>query len=171
MRKEEAFRELFEANYPKLLRLAFSILNNGEDARDTVNEVFANLWESGVFLREGFSVGMLSVNVKNRCIDHLRHLRVKDRFTRIYLALNKTDADMEPDDERLVRIDEVMAKMPPRTRFVMDQCYREGRKYRDVAAILGISESGVKKHVMKGLKMLRDVFSSEIHTKKIPEKP
>lgn len=49
--------------------------------------------------------------------------------------------------------------MPPRTKFVIEQCYFEDKKYQEVAEILGLSRDGVRKNIMKGLSMLRNAFS------------
>ena len=67
-------------------------------------------------------------------------------------------------------IDRMMERMPARTRFVMDQCFYEGHTYKEVAALLDISISGVKQHVMKGLRLLRESFSIEYANRKITKK-
>ena len=39
------------------------------------------------------------------------------------------------------------------------QCYFEGKKYDEVAEILGLSRDGIRKNIMKGLALLRNAFS------------
>lgn len=34
----------------------------------------------------------------------------------------------------------------------------EGKKYDEVAEMMGITRDGVKKHIMKGLKLMREAF-------------
>ena len=59
------------------------------------------------------------------------------------------------------RISEVRAeidKMPPRTRFVLEQCYLEGHTYKEVGEMMDITSDGVKKHIVKAFSMLRTHF-------------
>lgn len=52
-----------------------------------------------------------------------------------------------------------MEAMPPRTKFIIEQCYFENKKYDEVAEILGLSCDGIRKNIMKGLALLRNAFS------------
>ena len=56
-------------------------------------------------------------------------------------------------------VERVMEQMPPRIKFILEQCYFENKKYDEVADILGLSRDGIRKNVMKGLAMLRNAFS------------
>ena len=56
-------------------------------------------------------------------------------------------------------IEQVMEAMPPRTKFIIEQCYFENKKYDEVAEILGLSRDGIRKTIMKGLALLRNAFS------------
>jgi DNA-directed RNA polymerase specialized sigma subunit len=49
---------------------------------------------------------------------------------------------------------------------LIKECYYENKKYQEVAENFGISISGVKKHIMKALKMLREEFNIR---KTVPE--
>lgn len=53
----------------------------------------------------------------------------------------------------------LIENMPPTTRLVMEQCYLYKKKYKDVAEMTGLSESGVRKQIMKGLDTIRSFFS------------
>ena len=48
--------------------------------------------------------------------------------------------------------------MPPQRRFVLEQCFFHKKSYREVAAILGITTDGVKRHITTALRNLRDEF-------------
>ena len=48
-----------------------------------------------------------------------------------------------------------------KTKFVVDQCYLEGRKYVEVAEMMSISREGVRKHITKALNILRSAFNVE----------
>ena len=61
-------------------------------------------------------------------------------------------------DERLGELSKAVAKLPAKTRFVLQQCYFEQHTYREVADMLDISPEGVKKHISKAFSALRDHF-------------
>ena len=74
---------------------------------------------------------------------------------------NETNFHISDDeeDERIAVIEQVMEAMPPRTKFIIEQCYFENKKYDEVAEILGLSRDGIRKNIMKGLALLRNAFS------------
>ena len=67
----------------------------------------------------------------------------------------------EKEDERLKKIEKIINDMPDKTKFVVDQCYLEGRKYVEVAEMMSISREGVRKHITKALNILRSAFNVE----------
>lgn len=160
-KKESLFQELFTTNYSRLYYAALYFVNDAETAKDLVNDVFAKLWEGFDGDTEIYTTAYLIANVRNLCIDYLRHSEVEIRYAQLYVKLHSEGLLAEDDekDERLDRIYKVIESMPARTRFVLDQCYFENKKYAEVAEILGITTDGVRKHIMKALEMLRNEFS------------
>ena len=65
----------------------------------------------------------------------------------------------EEYEERMNNVKQIISELPPRTRFVLEQCYFNNKKYREVAEILDITSSAVKKHIMKALAILRERLS------------
>lgn len=39
------FERLFKDNYPLMYRMAFSMVENADDAKDAVNQVFTQMWK------------------------------------------------------------------------------------------------------------------------------
>ena len=71
------------------------------------------------------------------------------------------DEGMTPEEyeERLRIVKQIISELPPRTRFVLEQCYFNNKKYQEVAEILDVTSSAVKKHIMKALSILRERLS------------
>ena len=57
--------------------------------------------------------------------------------------------------EKTVR--QVLDRMGPPTDAILKACYADGKKYREVAQEMGVSVATVKKHMVKALKMLREI--------------
>jgi len=159
--KEQAFKQMFETFYTRLYFFALHIVGNEDDARDIVNDYFASLWEHFDHTRPVYSSTYLHKGVRCMCLDFLKHRKVKEKYVRYCMLASRAPlADEDLYEERMAKIDSVIGTMSERTRFVLDQCYIEGRKYVEVADMMGISRDGVRKHIIKALGMLRDAFSA-----------
>lgn len=161
--KQLTFKELFSENYSRLYYVALYLLNDSETARDAVYDSFATVWEE--FRKESnppkYNYTYLYKVVHSHCVDMLRHQNVHNKYAMLYKQLHDDGLlyDDNDKDSRLEIIYKVLEEMPPRTRFIMEQCYFEDKKYVEVAEILGLSRDGIRAQVMKGLEMLRNVFS------------
>jgi len=58
--------------------------------------------------------------------------------------------------ERLVRVREGLAKLPPRTREIFLMHRLEGLKYREIAVHFGITQSAVEKHIARAMLFLTE---------------
>ncbi len=77
----DAFECLFRENYTRLFYHAFSFLNDEEEAKDVVNDVFERVWMNFEKLEFSSSlVPLLYTLVRNRCVSLIRHKKVKERF-------------------------------------------------------------------------------------------
>lgn len=160
-KKEDSFKELFDENYSRLFYAALFILNDEANAHDIVEEYLIDLWEN-YDPDLTYAKAYLFNGIKRRCLDFIKHENVKNKYAQLYLALhNETNFHTSDDeeDERIAVIQQVMEEMPPRTKFVIEQCYFENKKYDEVAEILGLSRDGIRKNIMKGLTLLRNAFS------------
>lgn len=158
--KEQLYEEIFRRNYKRLYLYATCILDCGETARDIVGDVFATLWENYDFDSKPNIDSYLFSAVRNKCYDAMRHQRVVEGYEDIAKMDEPCDEDeWSVYEERLQSILRIIHSMPPQMQTVFRMCYLENKSYKEVAADLGISESGVKKHIVKGLARLREYFN------------
>jgi len=68
--------------------------------------------------------------------------------------ISKHDSDKEYNEQI---IGEIMKKIEYPTVDILRACYIDGKKYREVADEMGISISTVKKHMVKALKIIREM--------------
>lgn len=161
MSKTTDFEHFFKDNYQGLFHFALQMVGNDELCRDIVGDAMAEAWkrldEVGITKLKSFTYRI----VHNKCIDFLRHEKVKARYAEFYRSMyEEADDDVFMEAER--EIDHLMAKMntlSPRTQEVLHLCYFDHKKYVEVADLLGISRSAVHKHIMKALKLLRAEMS------------
>ena len=94
----------------------------------------------------------------NIAVDMHRHEKLCDLGTDGECAQCSDEAPLQDEimaaRERLIRVNEGLAKLPPRTREIFLLHRLEGLKYREIAARFGISHSAVEKHIARAMLFL-----------------
>jgi RNA polymerase sigma-70 factor (ECF subfamily) len=89
----------------------------------------------------------------NIAVDMHRHEKLLELGTDGEGARRTDEAPLQDEiiaaRERLIRVNEGLAKLPPRTREIFLLHRLEGLKNREIAARFGISQSAVEKHVSR----------------------
>lgn len=154
--KTDHFEQLYRGNYARLYYYAFRFVADEEACRDIVNDVFEQAWKDREQLQEATAVACLYTRTRNRCIDYLRHRQVEQQYATFLRTLTSEDPSVPPGEreERVRRMERCLERMTDPTRSIVKQCYYDGKKYREVAEERGITPDGVKKHIVKALRML-----------------
>lgn len=157
-----AFDALFRASYASLYRHAFALLNDAEDSRDVVGEVFARVLEKEMACDE-LEPAYLMTMVHNKALDLLRHRKVEDE-ARQSLSYEYRML-LQPEGEREERLTEILrfieTQLTPQTQKILRMCYAEKMSYKEVAQELNISTQAVNKHISQALKALRQRFNPQ----------
>ena len=157
---EGAYDTVFRTWYPVLVRVASALLKDSDAAEDISQEVLLELWRRRHVLEANVSLrAYLLRSVRNRSLNHLRHLRVR----------RDTDADVQQlYDEPVTSDQPVVAKeladavqialreLPPRCREVFELSRKNGLKYAEIAEALGISQKTVEAQMGKALRIMRE---------------
>lgn len=156
--KTDCFEQLYKENYARLYYYAFRFVTDEEACKDIVNDV----------LKPEAAAAYLYAQTRNRCIDYLRHRQVEEQYADFYRIVTEEDADIAPDEmeERVQHIEKFIEQLTDPTKTILKECYFDNKKYQEVAEEFGISINGIKKHIMKALRLLREEFGS----KKVPGK-
>jgi RNA polymerase sigma factor (sigma-70 family) len=155
---KEQFEELFRNHYGQMLRMATLLLNDDEEAKDVVSDVFTKLWDGAVDSYAVSSKNFLLICVRNRCIDILSRKKMKDRICQL-LTLDSQSAVIPLKDElnELEQLKKVVdTRLTVKDRQVLLMKFENKMKYREIAAALNISEAAVYKHLSQALKTLRN---------------
>ena len=159
----DAFECLFRENYTRLFYHAFSFLNDEEEAKDVVNDVFERVWMNFEKLEFSSSlVPLLYTLVRNRCVSLIRHKKVKERFSReIEVELEDHEEESVEYEMQIEKLRHLIELLPAQTKNVFKKCFLEGKKYQEAADDLGISINTVKTHVNKALRILLEEFTED----------
>ncbi len=159
------FQELFRTHYVMLCVRAFGYVHDNKIAEDIVQDVFVSLWEHRQQLDFSRSLlPLLTVSVKNRSIDHLRHSKISapaDRRAEDELDeyLHNLIADDLEQEIELVQlrdgIHEGILQLSEQSRRIFLLSRESGLKNREIAERLNISIKTVEKHIALVLAKLR----------------
>ncbi len=156
------FETLFREYFTKAYYLALRILHDEEASKDVVSDAFEQVWRK----LQGSEVDNVSsyllTTVKNVCLDYVRKQDIRNRYVQASMRVadwvSNSQDRVDVQEEKIQAIMLALEELTPRTQQIVRLCYVERKKYREVAAELGISESAVKKHIMQALSYLRQKF-------------
>ena len=157
---EGAYDSTFRAWYPVMVRVAGALLHDADAAEEVAQDVMVELWRRRHAMDVDVSLsGYLLRSVRNRALNHLRHMRVR----------KQTEADVqalydEPvgSDQPIVAKEladaarQALAELPPRCREVFELSRVHGLRYAQIAEALDISQKTVEAQMGKALKILRE---------------
>jgi RNA polymerase sigma-70 factor (ECF subfamily) len=160
----QAFEAIFRQWYEAVVRSANRVLRDVGVAEELSQDVFLELWRRRDALAPDSSVaGYLMQAVRNRALNHLRHLAVQRKSAVFVEALSEpaeqADALAQATEleQALVR---AIAELPPRTREVFVMSRERGMRYSEIAEALGVSVKAVEANMSRALRILRDQLAS-----------
>ncbi|MGN0234232.1 MAG: RNA polymerase sigma factor [Bacteroidaceae bacterium] len=156
---EQQFERWFRDNYPMMYRLAYSLLQDSEDARDAVHQVFAEMWHRQPGVHHKAIPHYLMVATRNHCLSILRQRRSQRAVEQEY-SLRLPAEGQSGREELMAELQRVIDEsLTEQDRRVLTLHYDEAMTYAETAQALGISTSAVNKHVTSSLKKIRNIFN------------
>jgi RNA polymerase sigma-70 factor (ECF subfamily) len=159
----EAFGELVARHAPMARRVAYTILENQEDADDAAQEGFLSAWLAirRYDPRRAFRPWLMQI-VVNAARDLRRRRRVRTAEPLEFVAAASRD---DPAREAGAldlgdRLRGALATLPERQRLAVVMFDAEGYPQAEIAKLLGIPEGTVKSDVFHGRRALRKVLES-----------
>ena len=161
------FDEYYRLYYRRIVAFARSYVIDEMAAQDIAADSMVKLWMHLKDRPDEDIHNWLFVIVKNLCLDYLKHQRIKQK-TIVEVSLWKIqDLDFrissldkygqESVASREIReiVNRVLDKQDARTKsiFITSRVY--GKKNREIAESMGLSEKNIEYHITKVLKALR----------------
>lgn len=144
----------------RVLKMIARRTNGRPDPEELLNSAYLRLERYQESRAVEDPVGFLVRTAQNLVIDEYRHAQISARY-RSDMQQCEQDMDDSPlqDEvlaarERLGRVTQGLAQLPPRTRDVFLMYRLQDMKCREIALKVGISESSVEKHIAKAMYFL-----------------
>ena len=147
--KNDIILEKYEQYGSMLYRLSMVYLNNHMDCEDVLQEVFIKLlYKAPDFDSEEYERRWLLRICINCSKDKLKEKWRKDR-----LSLDENIYRLQTKEE--YHLAETIVKLPSKVKAPIHLYYFEGYKVKEIAEILGISNSAVKMRLKRGRDLLK----------------
>lgn len=158
MRKEKLLPDAQRAVHEygnSLYRLCSVMTGNREDADDAVQESFLKYVEKAPDFNDSEHEKAWLIRVaSNICKDILRK-----RKHQSFINLDEIRNFGICEDN--AQILELLVSLEEKYRIVIHLHYVEGYKAREIASMLGVSESAVKKRLQRGREALKEIYEKE----------
>ncbi len=156
-----AFKQIFLEYYEGVFRYALTILKDAEDAEDTVQTVFTELWNDRNTIIIHTSVqAFLYKAVYFKCMNKLKHKKVVQKFV---MAGIRSEEQVHSDSmiyaEIVDTVRQTIQKLPEQCRKIFTMSRFEGLKYNDIAKELQLSPKTVENQMGKALRTMRIALS------------
>jgi len=157
---ENAFTEIYNRYWSVLYLHARHMLNNRDEARDIVQEVFTSFWNKAETLAATTNINAyLYRSTRNSVLNLIR----KEKSKQAYLSelgdfyeKGEFSTDSQVNFNELKRlIDQEVALLPIKMRRVFEMSRNENLSHAQISQQLDISDLTVKKQINKALHILR----------------
>ncbi len=157
-KNRKVYEALFHQYYPILTKFAEGFVFNGQIAEDIVQDLFVHFWENSAVIEINTSIrSYLYKSVRNRCLNHLRGLKVQDKNRLLYIeaSLNSEDPLSWREVDLTHDIQDAINSLPDQMREIFMMKYMQGAKTKDIAEMKGISENTINTQLQRAKKKLR----------------
>jgi len=156
----EAFTEIYNRYWAKLLRVAMRKTNSRETAEELVQNLFVSIWQKReVLFIKDLNFYLFSA-LRFSFIDYLESKAVQQRFSAYYQSYvsftdNSTEESLALSDltEDIAR---TLLGVPEKSRQIFEMSRFEHLTIPEIAARMNLSEKTVEYHLGNSLKALRE---------------
>ncbi|WP_296259461.1 MULTISPECIES: RNA polymerase sigma factor [unclassified Pseudomonas] len=153
------FLNVFLSQRPQMEALVSRRVGCRATAADLVQDLFVRFWRRPLVDVEELNTYLLRC-AGNIAIDHLRNEGTRARLNEGLRLDEQTLRDDEPQaaleaSNDLRHIEAALRGLPENTRQIFLLHRIHGRKYAEIAKVMGLSQSAVEKHMMRALQVCK----------------
>lgn len=159
--RSDEIAALYVAEHDRLERQIYRRVGCRATACDLVHDIFLRIWERATD-RWNNQSAYLSRCARNATIDHVRAEQKRSEFLSGILPEQYATDVASPHDvlsarQELGSIDRALAALPKKTRHIFLLNRVHGRSFSEIAAVLGISQRAVAKHMARAVAACEDL--------------
>jgi RNA polymerase sigma-70 factor (ECF subfamily) len=155
----KAFEKIFRHFHKPLWYFANELLKDGDEAEDTIQQLFLTLWERhGELLISGSIKSYLFTATKNACLKKIEKAKKTSLIN--WEEEDEPKADFTTDGriaekDLKIAIEQAINSLPEKCRLVFKMSRFSELSYQEIANELGISKKTVENQIGKALQIMR----------------
>lgn len=166
---KSAFSIIFSTYYRDLVLFANTFTRQTDTSEEIVQDAFVTLWENSDVIEIKLSLkSYLLRMVQNKCLDYIRHLKVRDKYA---VNILENPVLMGNDTENYILYSELTKDLDKALLLLPEECAKtfrmsrlEGLKQQEIAEKLGIAVRTVEFRIAKALTLLKEQLKDYLIT-------
>ena len=156
----EEFSNMYLPFSSKMYALAYNILRNSDEARDCVQDVYAELWQRRNSIDHDKSpLPLVLTMVRNNCFDKLKGKHTENNDLADILLDNKTEDSINASST-LAEVMKMISMLPKDQQKVLRLRTIDGLEIQQIEEITHFSRENIYTLLSRARKTLRDNFKS-----------
>ena len=157
--EESYFSEFYINTIQSATNFAYYKSGDADAALDLVQEAFAKIWENCSQIDFSKVKTYLFTTVNNLFLNNIKHQKVVLAFAKETPNLDRTNQSPEyllEEEEFKIKLQNAIASLSEAQREVFLMNRIDGKKYREIADLLCITQKAVEKRMSGALKILKE---------------
>ncbi len=162
----EAFSIIYKENIDDLLSYGYRITSDRQLIRDSIQDLFLNLWQTRMNLNDTDSIRFyLYRSLRNKIIGDIRknnHTKIDSTnlFEDIIGALSIEDDLIESEQlsEQLLKLKRAIQQLPKRQQEIIQLRYYHDFSFEEIAEMMQINNQSVRNLLHRAISELRQFF-------------
>jgi RNA polymerase sigma-70 factor (ECF subfamily) len=144
----------------KLLRFAFQILQDEEEAKDVLQDIFLKLWQKRNELGKVEKIDAFAMRmIRNRCLDVIRSRRTVSMEVVKKIKITEeesSDTDYLENTDSVALVKRIIAELPELQRMVIQLRDIEQLEYDEIAEATEMNVNAIRVNLSRARKKVRD---------------
>lgn len=155
--EEQIFSSIFKANSKTVFNYIYYKFGNEEKAHDAVQEAFLKLWENCAKVAPEKAKSFVYTVANNLYLNVIKAEKVRLKYAdKTMKTTNETPEFLMEESEFKTKLDNALDSLPDNQRITFLLNRIDGKKYKEIAEIEGVSVKAIEKRMHLALKSLRE---------------
>ncbi|WP_452602091.1 RNA polymerase sigma factor [Pontimicrobium sp. MEBiC06410] len=157
------FNNFYLKHIQHATNFAFYKCGDSNEALDLVQDAFSKLWENCANVDLNKAKSYLFTSVNNLFLNKIRHHKIVLEYAKAapYVDINNQNPEYLLEEEEFkTKLQDAIALLSVKQREVFLLNRIEGKKYREIAELLGISQKAVEKRMSSALTKLKQTIGN-----------
>ncbi|AIZ40242.1 RNA polymerase sigma factor [Cellulophaga baltica] len=155
--EEQVYNELFKTNSKTVFNYIYYKYGNEEKAYDVVQEAFIKLWENCKKVAPEKAKSFVYTVANNLYLNVLKAEKVRFKHAKDTLDVTHESPEFLLEEKQFkLKLEQALSDLPEnqRSTFLLNRI--DGKKYKEIADLEGVSVKAIEKRMHLALKSLRE---------------